>query len=501
MGADTKIEWCDFTFNSWLGCSKVSPGCDHCYAERFGKRFGIAWGPGQPRKRTSDANWREPLRWNAQPHTACIGCGWRGPQSKTGLIACPPGFDRNPGLVRVCPSCSEPLIKESRARVFCASLADVFDNEVPDQWRDELFGLIAATPNLCWLVLTKRIGNAKAYITDPATPLRVDTMKHVVMAGRLEELHAPERIAAIPGWTGYFITSKGRVLSDRTNAGARGADRHEIKPQPGEAGHERVMLRVNGESTRQLVHRLVLTAFDRPPRGDEQGCHIDGDPQNNALWNLRWGDQSSNWQDSKRHGTRRRYSKLSEHDVETIRSRQAAGETAASLGLAFGVSDTQIRNIVRGAQWQPERRLEWPLQTVWLGATVCNQEEAARDIPKLLATPAAVRFLSIEPILGEINIRPYLRNESWRSDGSVTTRGILGGWRVDWVIVGGESGPHARPTNIEWIRSIVQQCQAAQVPVFVKQGGSSNACVHDRKGGHFECFPLDLQVREFPNAA
>lgn len=482
MGSDTKIEWCDRTFNPFIGCTKVSPGCDHCYAERYGKRFGITWGPGQPRKRTSDASWREPLRWNAKAER-----------------------------------------EGRRYRVFCASLADVFDNEVPDQWRDELFGLIAATPNLCWLVLTKRIGNAKAYITDPATPLRVDTMKHVVMAGRLEELHAPERIAAIPGWTGYFITSKGRVLSDRTNAGARGADRHEIKPQPGEAGHERVMLRVNGESTRQLVHRLVLTAFDRPPRGDEQGCHIDGDPQNNALWNLRWGDQSSNWQDSKRHGTRRRYSKLSEHDVETIRSRQAAGETAASLGLAFGVSDTQIRNIVRGAQWQPERRLEWPLQTVWLGATICNQEEADRDIPKLLATPAAVRFLSIEPILGPVD----LNWRGLRALGHVHDEHCAvpchhrPGGDVDWVIVGGESGPQARPTNVEWIRSIVQQCRAAQVPVFVKQLGSKpferdGDCGHrrlpddaegrrygfpdrrDPKGGDPDEWPEDLRVREFP---
>ena len=66
------------------------------------------------------------------------------------------------------------------------------------------------------------------------------------------------------------------------------------------------------------------------------------------------------------------------------------------------------------------------------------------------------------------------------------------------MIAGGESGPGARPCDVEWIRSIVRQCRAAGVAVFYKQGGYHNRCPHDRKGGHFECFPDDLRVREFP---
>lgn len=126
MTEKTKIEWADHTFNPWEGCQKVGPGCDHCYAETRNARFagGVAvnWGPGAPRRRTSAANWRKPLAWNAA-HAA---------------------FYATHG---------------HRQRVFCASLADVFDNEVDPEWRADLFRLIEATPNLDWLLLTKRIGN------------------------------------------------------------------------------------------------------------------------------------------------------------------------------------------------------------------------------------------------------------------------------------------------------------------------------------------------------
>lgn len=133
MSENTKIEWCDHTFNPWEGCQKVGPGCDHCYAEKRNARFsgGVAsnWGPGAPRRRTSASNWALPLRWNAQ-HEA---------------------FQTQHGR---------------RQRVFCASLADVFDNAVDPSWRADLFDLIAATPHLDWLLLTKRIGNAWKMMAD-----------------------------------------------------------------------------------------------------------------------------------------------------------------------------------------------------------------------------------------------------------------------------------------------------------------------------------------------
>lgn len=127
MGENSAIEWTDHTFNPWIGCTKVSPACDGCYAENLmANRYGrVKWGAGEDRQRTSPANWRKPITWNRD----AVG-------------------------------------KDRPTFVFCASLADVFDNEVDDLWRSDLFRLIEATPNLTWLLLTKRIGNA-VKMTDP----------------------------------------------------------------------------------------------------------------------------------------------------------------------------------------------------------------------------------------------------------------------------------------------------------------------------------------------
>ena len=250
MAENTKIEWADHTFSPWTGCTKVSPACDHCYAEGWAKRSGhVKWGSGQPRRRTSDANWRMPLKWNREAE-------------RTGV----------------------------RPRVFCASLADVFDNEVDPAWRADLFKLIADTQNLNWLLLTKRVGN---------------------------------------------------------------------------------------------VMKMANEVADMPRLGSHTGHLI-------------------------------------------------------------------------AHQW----RNGSPPKNVWLGATVVNQEEADRDIPKLLAVPAAKRFLSIEPMLG-----PMLLQEHALS-------------RIDWVIVGGESGPGARPIHPDWARSIRDQCAAAGVPFLFKQWGDWRQMTH-----------------------
>lgn len=120
MGETTAIEWTDHTFNPWIGCTKISPACDNCYAENLmDTRYGRArWGAGEDRVRTAPSNWSQPRKWDRQA-------------AKAG----------------------------TRPFVFCASLADVFDNEVDERWRADLFALIRETPNLVWLLLTKRIGN------------------------------------------------------------------------------------------------------------------------------------------------------------------------------------------------------------------------------------------------------------------------------------------------------------------------------------------------------
>lgn len=120
MAENSGIEWTHHTFNPWIGCTKVSPACDQCYAEEWNRRYegGKNWGPHADRRKTK--SWSAPLKWNREAEA-----------------------------------------KGLRYRVFCASLADVFDNHksILPEWRAELWLLIKATPHLDWLLLTKRPQN------------------------------------------------------------------------------------------------------------------------------------------------------------------------------------------------------------------------------------------------------------------------------------------------------------------------------------------------------
>lgn len=123
----------------------------------------------------------------------------------------------------------------------------------------------------------------------------------------------------------------------------------------------------------------------------------------------------------------------------------------------------------------PGKCLRWPLPNVWLGVSVEDQAAADERIPHLLATPAAVRFLSCEPLLGPVDLTPYFRKLATSGPGWKLTGGLaleIADRVPDWVIVGGESGPGARPCDVAWVRSIVEQCRAAGTACFVKQLGS-----------------------------
>lgn len=295
MSANTKIEWADHTFNPWVGCTKVGLGCYNCYAESWAKRSGLVqWGPGAARVRTK--TWGDPVRWNKQEFVECAACAWRG-DFRTFMVRDSLGFDHS-----MCPRCGGVDYVRTRARVFCASLADVFDNEVPDAWRVDLLRLIEKTPNLDWLLLTKRIGNVERLLDNAA----------------------------------------------------------------------------------RLMDEVML----------------------------------------------------------------------------------------------------WPMKNVWLGITVVNQEEADRDIPKLLQVPAAKRFLSIEPMLGAIDLSQWLFDFApCHNCPCPTPEKSMNGYedccpdpemrpsKIDWVIAGGESGPHARPAHPDWFRSLRDQCGAAGVPFLFKQWG------------------------------
>lgn len=168
--------------------------------------------------------------------------------------------------------------------------------------------------------------------------------------------------------------------------------------------------------------------------------------------------------------------------------------------------------VLPGVKMTRVQAADWPLPNVWLGVSCEDQQRADERIPLLLQTPAAVRFLSVEPLLGPISFTdgPLHPEESTMGEWSVLDLGIK------WVIVGGESGPGARPCDVQWVRSIAGQCRIAGVPCFVKQLGSdprdvdgnanaglssSKLKMIDRKGGDMEEWPRDLRVREFPATA
>lgn len=107
----------------------------------------------------------------------------------------------------------------------------------------------------------------------------------------------------------------------------------------------------------------------------------------------------------------------------------------------------------------------WPLPNVWLGVSVENQKWADIRIPALRETPAAVRWLSCEPLLGPVDLNP------WRNPGAPADRRAPADSRIDWVVVGGESGPGARPMHPDWARTLRDQCAKASVPFLFKQWG------------------------------
>ena len=146
MAANSGIEWTHNTFNPWIGCTKISAGCANCYAATLmqDRYHRVKWGKGEGRSLTK--TWGDPVRWNREAASA-----------------------------------------GNRVRVFCASLADVFDAEVPDEWRERLWRLIEATPHLDWLLLTKRIENVTAMVPWTEWPRHIwlgTTVENAEMAAK-----------------------------------------------------------------------------------------------------------------------------------------------------------------------------------------------------------------------------------------------------------------------------------------------------------------------------
>ena len=227
-------------------------------------------------------------------------------------------------------------------------------------------------------------------------------------------------------------------------------------------------------------------------------------------------------------------------EASTVNAGRGMSEAAYCLAMAQKqCSDVKLAQNVDKTCARP-----WPLPNVWIGVSVEDQQRANERIPQLLRIPAAVRFVSYEPALGPVDWTHILLQKSVDLGPDVTVNalyrwygGALEGQRthIEWLIVGGESGPDARPFDLAWARSAVQQCQDAGVAVFVKQlgavpvNGPGNRCpltaaamtrsgridaavtddgqgldvvprirLRDSKGGYWSEWPQDLRIREFP---
>lgn len=179
MGESTSISWTDHTFNPWWGCTRVSPGCENCYAETFDKRVGgDHWGPGKPRRVFSDKHWLEPLKWDAKA-------------AKDGVVR----------------------------KMFCASMADIFDAEAPEGQRDRLWDLCRKTPHLVKQLLTKRAEGYARYLPDD---LMLDPLIWKGVTAENQEWFEKRwpYVACLPGvrWISYEPALGPLLLDDREDA-------------------------------------------------------------------------------------------------------------------------------------------------------------------------------------------------------------------------------------------------------------------------------------------
>ena len=189
------------------------------------------------------------------------------------------------------------------------------------------------------------------------------------------------------------------------------------------------------------------------------------------------------------------------------------------LGIVGIVKEMMLHRSMDENERRGTPKFPWPLPNVHIGVSVEDQKTADERIPLLLQTPAAVRWISAEPLLGQVNLHAFIcENGSMDRPEQKMSSVCEGNGKLNWTVVGGESGPKARPCDVEWIRSIVQQCKAASVPVFVKQMGANSiitakpGCAgfgirnespyrleyKDRSGADMAEWPEDLCVRQFP---
>ena len=473
MSDQTKIEWTDTTWNPVVGCSRVSRGCERCYAERMAA-----------------------TRLRHRPEYA-------------GIAEMTPVGPRWTGRVQLIPERLDQSLRWRKPRrVFVASMSDPFHDAVSERDLDRIMAVISLAPHHQFQLLTKRPARMRDYMRDPHTPFRVQRAADEVSVDR-EMVGVTEVWRRAPGFAGYHVSNLGRV---RSCLGPRDRILSLVEHS---GGYRQVGLRREGKTHTVLVHSLVLEAFARPRRDREEACHRNGDRTDNRIANLSWGTKTDNMRDAARHGTAGTWMKsqavLAPEVVESIRARREEGALLDELAEEYGITRQQVSAIALGKIYKTAE-LDWPMKHLWLGVSAEDQATADERIPLLLQTPAAVRFVSAEPLLGPVDLTQHLfdveevvvgehfvtremaldaedpslegAHYGYETDFEFTPRGGL-----HWVIAGGESGPGHRPMDPAWAEGLRDQCAAAGVPFFFKQ-----------MAGKTE-IPKSLMIRQFPDEA
>lgn len=459
MAENTKIEWTDHTFSPWTGCTKVSPACDHCYAEGWAKRSGhVKWGSGQPRRRTSDANWRMPLKWNREAE-------------RTGV----------------------------RPRVFCASLADVFDNEVDPAWRADLFKLIADTQNLNWLLLTKRVGNVMKMANEVADMPRTGSHTGHLIAHQWRNGSPPKNV-----WLGATVVNQEEADRDIPKLLTVPAAKRFLSIEP-MLSHIDIKSYLNrhmehsGDRCRDSVHVPGRNGnvFDRRER-----AHMEAQKD---VWKSEWEQirVSTNTNIKSREIG---ITEPSSSDVHAQRKEDGCLCSSSSLDVSEQARNTGW-NGDQSQGREPEEQSSGESgncdataehTSCRKGAWSAREERAVRG-KEFERQAQAGRCFGHQIDVGSKADDSGSNGKTLRcvsgNDQFYLPAKNLGAPSIDWVIVGGESGPGARPMSPDWARSIRDQCEEAGVALFVKQMGGSR----DKRGELFD-LPDDLRIREVPHA-
>ena len=405
----TRIEWADTVWNPVTGCTPVSPGCAHCYARAMARR--LAGRCGYPAD--------EPFRVTLHPERL-----------------------------------EEPLQWKKPRRVFVGSMSDIFHKEVPDKFLDRIFAVIALCPQHTFLILAKRPERMRLYLTNASRPFAIQKAMDEISVD-LASKSISEEWRPVPGYEGsYEVSNHGRVR--RVGGGSTKGRRNLegiLRPRATRGGYRSVCFSMEAQLNQVRINRLVLEAFAGPPPfPDAEARYLNGNPTDNRIVNLCWGSKKDNMADASRHGTAgvwmKGRAKFTPDQVAEIRDLRAKGMKLDDIAAKFNTNRKHISAICLGRKYRPST-IPWPLPNVWIAVTAEDQQRANERVPLLLQIPAAVRFVSVEPMLETVDLSSWLPC-------------------LDWVICGCETGPQARPMEADWVRDLRDECTAAGVPFFLK---------------------------------